>query len=77
MRPNVLVDFILQLNPELYFFIKALFKFAILTLHVVNGHFELLLILAHLTELFIESSLGFIHGFLVLRANFFDQHVIV
>ena len=77
MRPYVLVDFILQLNPELYFFIKALFKLAILTLHVVNGHFELLLILAHLTELFIESSLGFIHGFLVLRANFFDQHVIV
>ena len=77
MRPYVLVDFLLQLNPELYFLIKALFKFAILTLHVVNGHFELLLILAHLSKLLIEPSFSFIHGLLVLRANFFDEHVIV
>ena len=77
MGPYVLVDFLLQLNPELYLFIKALFKLAILSLHVINGHFELLFILAHLTKLLIEPSFGFLHGFLVLRANFFDQHVIV
>ena len=77
MRPYVLVNFLLQLNPELYFLIKALFKFTILSLHVVNSYFELLLILTHLTKLFIEPSFGFFHGFLVLRANFFDQHVIV
>ena len=77
VRSNILVDFLLQLDPQLNLLIKALFKFAVLALHLVHAHFQFLLIDAHLAQLLIVASLSLFHGFLVLCANFFDQHVVI
>ena len=41
VRSNILVDFLLQLDPQLNLLVKALFKFAVLALHLVHAHFQL------------------------------------